>query len=162
MTWETNSKYFVKVTDICSWICHKPACITFPPKKLPGFYNNQSQQRVFSCSLAYSKFATVHSWVTVGGCSMEFEYNFLCQFARTVARRMPYISVLSICMASLQGHTKSFWKKKISVNRCLFSKSLGTHFLSIQEPFSHCCSVLFWDTSKNVLCGPVVSCSGSV
>ena len=55
-----------------------------------------------------SKFATVHSRVTVSGCSIEFEYNFLRQFSHAVACRMPYISILSICMTSLQGHTKSF------------------------------------------------------
>ena len=53
----------------------------------------------------------IHSRVTVGGCSMEFEYNFLCHFACAVARRMPYTSILVTCTTSLQGHTKSFWKK---------------------------------------------------
>ena len=55
-----------------------------------------------------SKLATVHSRVMVGGCSMEFEYNFLCQFACAVACRMPYTSILYICTALLQGHTNRF------------------------------------------------------
>ena len=122
-------------------------------------FTTTSRYRRHSAVVWYnSKFATVHSRVTVGGCSMDFEYNFLCQFARAVAHTMLYISVLdSICTASLQGHTKRFWKKNFS--SFLFLNLLGT---SIQEPCSHCCSVLFWDMSKNASCGPVVSCSGSV
>ena len=52
--------------------------------------------------------ATVHSRVTVRGCSVEYEYKFLHQFARVVAHRMPYTSVLSIYTTLLQGHTKRF------------------------------------------------------
>ena len=55
-----------------------------------------------------TNFTTVHNRVTVGGCSVEYEYKFLRQFGRVVAPRMPYTSVLSICMTSLQGHTKHF------------------------------------------------------
>ena len=45
---------------------------------------------------------------------MEFDYNFLRQFARAVAPRMPYISVLSIYTTALQGHTKSLKQKKFA------------------------------------------------
>ena len=63
---------------------------------------------------------------------MEYEYKFLQQFARVVAHRMPYTSVLSICTTLLQGHTKRFWEKNFPVRRTLFSRSLGTVFSSIQ------------------------------
>ena len=39
------------------------------------------------------------------------------------------------------------------VCRSLFLKLLGTCFSSIQEPFSHCHSVLFQDARKNASCG---------
>ena len=35
---------------MCS-VCHKLACITFPTKRLPDFYNNQSLQKAFGYSL---------------------------------------------------------------------------------------------------------------
>ena len=44
-----------------------------------------------------TNFATVDSQVTVCGCSVEYEYKFLRQFAHVVAHRMPFTSVLSIC-----------------------------------------------------------------
>ena len=69
--------------------------------------------------------ATVHSRVTVGGCSVEYEYKLLRQFARVVAHRMPYTSILSICTTSLQGRTNP-------VRHSLFVKLLGTCFASIQ------------------------------
>ena len=65
-------------------------------------------------------FATVHSQVTEGGCSVEYEYKLLHQFAWAVAHRMPYTSILSICATSLQGHTKCFWKKNFPVHRSCF------------------------------------------
>ena len=37
-----------------------------------------------------TNFATVHSRVTVGGCSVEYEYKLSHQFAHVVAHRMPY------------------------------------------------------------------------
>ena len=86
----------------------KTCLYNFSYKKLPDIYNNQSLRRAFSYSSAYNtNFATVHSRVTVGGCSVEYEYNLLLQFARVVAHRM-YTSVLSICTILLQGHTKFF------------------------------------------------------
>ena len=42
----------------------------------------------------------------LGKSYIKYEYKLLCQFARDVAHRMPYTSVLSICTTSLQGHTK--------------------------------------------------------
>ena len=151
----------LKVTGTCSWIklvSHNLPVYLFLPKRYQIFTTTSHYGRHSVIVRHNSKFATVHTWVTVGGCSMEFEYNFLRQFVHAVARRMPYTSVLSICMTLLQGHVKNFCK--FSVRCSLFSKLLGTCFSSTQEPFSH--SVLFQDTRKNTLCGPVVSCSGSV
>ena len=93
---------------------------------------------------------------------MEFEYNFLRQLAHAVAHRMQYTSILSICTTSLQGQTRSFSKKFFPVHHSLFSKLLRTCFSSIQEPFSHCCLLVFRDTKKKTSCGPAVSCSSSV
>ena len=58
-----------------------------------------------------TNFITVHSRVTIGGCSMKFEHKIEHQFAHAIAHRMPYTSILSICMTLLQGHTKSFLKE---------------------------------------------------
>ena len=100
--------------------------ISMPQTFLYNFFYNKVtrflRQQVITVIVQHnSKFTTVHSWVTVGGCSMEFEYNFLRQFACAVACRMPYTNIISIYTTSLQGHTKSFWKK-IPVRHGLFSK----------------------------------------
>ena len=55
-----------------------------------------------------TNFITVHSRVTIGGCSMKFEHKIEHQFAHAIAHRMPYTSILFICMTLLQGYTKSF------------------------------------------------------
>ena len=98
----------IKVTGTLSLLCHKLACNTLPTKSYKIF-RTTSRYRGHSVVVWHnSKLAKLHSRVRVGGCSMEFEYSFLHQFARAVTCRMPYISVLSICTASLQGHIKSF------------------------------------------------------
>ena len=53
-------------------------------KNLPDIYSNQSQQRALSIVQHNTNFATVHSQVTVSGCSVEYEYKLLCQFTTTV------------------------------------------------------------------------------
>ena len=125
----------VKVTGTSSWIklvCQKLACITFPTKSY-SLFTTTSHYRGHSAIVQHNtNLATVHSRVTVGGCSVEYEYKLLRQFARVVAHRMLYTSVLSIFTTSLQGHTKRFWKKNFPVCRSLFSKLLGTRFLSTQ------------------------------
>ena len=105
-----------------------------------------------------TNFATAHSQVTVrmlGGVQVQTSMS-VCSL---VAHRIPYTSVLSTCTTLLQGHTKSFKKILFPVCHSLFAKLLGTNFASIQQPFSHCHPVLFQGMS---MCGPAVSCSGSV
>ena len=55
-----------------------------------------------------TKFATVHSQVIVGSCSVEYDYKLLHKFAHIVAHRMPYTSNLSFFPTLPQGHTKRF------------------------------------------------------
>ena len=85
--------------------CHKLASIAFSTKKLPNFHNNQSLQRAFSCIVGHStNLTTVHSWVIVGSCSMEYEYKLLRQLTTTVCR-------CHLCLEQSQsnsGHTKWF------------------------------------------------------
>ena len=72
----------------CSALYVQLACITFPTKNYQIFTTTSCYGRHLSIVWHNSKFATVQNRVTVGGCSMVFEYNFLCQFSRAVARRM--------------------------------------------------------------------------
>ena len=86
---------------------------------------------------------------------MEFEYNFLHHFAWTVAHRMPYISALSIYMASLQGYKKSFSSSPwfvLEVTRNLFFEYPGAFQLLPLSSIPRCeekrfmwpCSELLW------------------
>ena len=124
----------IKVTGTSSWIkiSMSKTCLFFLPKSYWIFTTTSHYRGHSAIVQPNTNFAIVHSRVTVGGCSVEYEYKFLRQFARIVAHRMPYTSVLSICTTLLQGHTKHFWNKNSPVCRSLFSKSLGTGFSSIQ------------------------------
>ena len=105
----TNS--LIKVTGTCSWkklICHRLACITFPTKKLLDFYNHQSQQMASAIVQHKTNFATVHSQVTLGGCSVENEYKLLCQFTTTLGGTSCYLWLTQSQRNSLQGHMKHF------------------------------------------------------
>ena len=63
----------------------KLACITCPTNKLPDF-TTTSRYRVHSATVQHNtNFATVHSQVTLGGCSVEYKYKLLRQFTTTVA-----------------------------------------------------------------------------
>ena len=89
-------------------VSHKLACITFPTKKAMGVLQQSSRYRGHSAIVRHNtNFATVHTQVTAGGCSVEYMNKLLCQFTSVVEHRMLYTSVLSICMTLLQGHTKS-------------------------------------------------------
>ena len=92
-------------------VCHKLACITYPTKKLVDFYNNQSLQRAFGYSSAYTSstnIATLQSSDSrrlLGGVrvrtSMSVYYdsrkNYRC-----------YLWHKQSQSNSLQGHTKLF------------------------------------------------------
>ena len=71
------------------------------PELLPGYRGHSAIVR------HNTNFTTVHTQVTIGGCSVEYMNKLLCQFTSVVEHRMLYTSVLSICMTLLQGHTKS-------------------------------------------------------
>ena len=110
----------------------QPCLYNISYKKSHRIFTTTSHYRGHSAIVRHNtNFATVHSRVTVGGCSMKYEYKFLRQFTH-VARRMPYTSVLSVCTTSLQGHTKSFWENFFPVRHSLFAKLLGTRFSSVQ------------------------------
>ena len=126
-----------------SWVCYKLACIISPTKKLLDFYNNQ---RAFGYSSASTNFATVHSRKTVGGCSVEYKYTFLRQFARVVAHRMLfYLFEWHCCRATW----RVFWTITKKFQFALFVHKV-TRRLFFQYPvaFNHCHSVLFWDVSQ--------------
>ena len=55
-----------------------------------------------------TNFATVDSRVTVGGCSMEYEYKLLRQFTTTVGRTSCNSSLKKSQSNSLQGHMRRF------------------------------------------------------
>ena len=119
----------LRVTITCSRIivCHRVPCITL--HKSYQIFTTTSRSRRHSAIVRHSSnLVTVHSQVTVGGSSVEFEYNFLRQFARTVGCRVSYTSVLSICTTLLQGHMKGFWKRNFPVYHSLYSKLLATVF----------------------------------
>jgi len=83
---------------------------------LPDFYNNQSLWKAFSYSSENTNFTTVHSQVTLGGFSMEFEQKLLSSvFSRCWAQNAIY-QHLYICITLLQGHMKSFLKKHFKSN----------------------------------------------
>ena len=60
-----------------------------------------------------------------------------------------YQCFIYLCDVATEPH-EEFLKKNFPVHHSLFSKLLDTHFVSIQDPFSHCRSVLFWDKSKTL------------
>ena len=112
--------HLVKGMGTWSWlnlVCHKIGCITFPTEKLPDFCNNQSLPYRGHLALVQhnTNFTTVHSPVTVGGCSVKYKYKLLCQFACFVVHRMLYTSVFSICTTLVQGHTKRVWNRNFPV-----------------------------------------------
>ena len=55
-----------------------------------------------------NNFTTVHSRVTVGGCSMEYKYKLLCQFTTTVGGARCWLWLKKSQSNSQQGHTKRF------------------------------------------------------
>ena len=55
-----------------------------------------------------ANFATVHSRVTVGGCSVEYEYKLLHQFTTTVGGIRCSLWLKQSQSNSLQSHTKRF------------------------------------------------------
>ena len=103
--------YPLKVTATCSWIklvCHKLACITFPTES-SRIFTTTSRYRGHSAIVQHNtNFATVHSQVTVGGCSVEYEYKLLRQFTTTVGGTRCYLWLKQSQSNSLQGHTKRF------------------------------------------------------
>ena len=64
-------------------------------------------QRALAIVWRNINFATIHSGVTVGGCLVEHEDQLLRQFARVVAHRMPYTSVISDIAAGPHGLKKN-------------------------------------------------------
>ena len=75
----------VKIIGTCSWIklvCHTLAHI---PTKSYQIFTTTSRYRWHWAVVQHkTNFATVHSWVTVGNWSVEYEYKLLCQFTRMV------------------------------------------------------------------------------
>ena len=55
-----------------------------------------------------TNFATVRSQVTLGGCSVDYEYKLLRQFTTTVGGTSCYLWLEQSQSNSLQGHTKRF------------------------------------------------------
>ena len=55
-----------------------------------------------------TNFATVRSQVTLGGCSVDYEYKLLRQFTTTVGGTSCYLWLKQSQSNSLQGHTKRF------------------------------------------------------
>ena len=51
---------------------------------------------------------TVHSWVTVGGCSMEYKYKPVHQYTTTVGGTRCHLWLKQSQSNLLQGHTKHF------------------------------------------------------
>ena len=68
---------------------------------LTGYTSTTVRQAVVSHT---TNFATVHSRVTVGSCSAEYEYKLLCQFTTTVGGTRYYLSLKQSQTNSLQGH----------------------------------------------------------
>ena len=62
----------------------------FLPKATTIFITTSHYRRHLAIVWHNTNFATVHSRVIVGGCSVEYEYKFPCQFARIVAQNAIY------------------------------------------------------------------------
>ena len=63
--------------------------MTFPTKKI---FTTTSRYRGHSALVRHNtNFATVHSRVTVGSCSVEYEYKLLRQFTTTVEEARCYL-----------------------------------------------------------------------
>ena len=61
-------------------------------QKGTGFFTTTSCYRGHSAIVQHNaNFATVHSPVTVGDCSVEYEYKLLCQFTTMVVRTRWYL-----------------------------------------------------------------------
>ena len=82
----------IKVTVTCSWtklVCHKLICITFLTKSYRIFTTTSRYRGHLAIVQHNTNFATVHSQVTVGGCSVEYECKLLCQYTTTVGATEP-------------------------------------------------------------------------
>ena len=111
----------LKVTGTVSWmklVCHKLACITFPTKKMPHCYSNQSLQYL-AIVQHNTNFATVRSQMTVGDC-FQLPSNTNCfaiahiQFSRKLKMKIALIYVTQsmltrcdLCTYFLGIHTKT-------------------------------------------------------
>ena len=105
---------------------HKLACITLPTKSYWRF-TTTSHYRGHSATVQHNtNFATVHSRVTVGGCSVECEYKHLGQFACIVTHRMPYSSIYLFTWHWCRATQSVFGPKKFPVCR-----SLQSHWVPI-------------------------------
>ena len=61
-------------------------------QKATNFFPTTSRYRGHSAIVQHnSNLATVHSWVTVGGCSVEYNYKLVCQFTATVGGTRCYL-----------------------------------------------------------------------
>ena len=111
-----------------------------------------SQQPVATEGIQYNtNFATVHSQVTVDGCSVEYKHKLMRQFTMTVGGTRCSLWLKQSQSNSLQGHTKLF---------CL--QSYWVYVFRVSSRVSAIATVLFRDMSKKASYGPAVSCSGSV
>ena len=81
-----------------------------------------------------TNFATVYSRVTVGGCSVEYEYKVLRQLARVVVHRILFTSDLYDIAAGPHA-CEAFLKKKFPVHCSLLAKLLGTRFFEYPVAF---------------------------
>ena len=146
----------VKVMGTYSLVCHKTGLSDFSHQKATRFFTTTSHYGRHSVIVQHnSKFATVHSRVTVDGYSMEFEYNFLHQFTRAIAHTMPYTYQRSIYLYDIAtGPHKELLKKKKGswvLEKCVLSNFENKLQRTEKKIFSHCRSVLFQDTRKNTV-----------
>ena len=107
-----------------SWIklvCHKLTCITFPTKKLPDFYNNQSLQRAFDYSFATQWSRSANFYVSLltllhTECCISVFYLFLWHHCRAT-RKVFEEDFLQFAMVCLW----SYWEPLlwVSMHACM-------------------------------------------
>ena len=106
-------------------------CMTFPTKSYQIVTTTSCYRGHSAILQCNTTFATVHSQVTVGGCSVEYEYKLL--YVSLLTFRMPYTNQHFIYLYNIAaGPHEGFLKTNFPVRHGLFAKLLGTSFVSIQ------------------------------
>ena len=126
----------------------------FPKIKSYQIFTTTSRYRSHLAIVQHnSNFATVHIRVTVGGCLMQFEYNFLCQFTCAVTRRILSVYQCSISSYDIAtGPHKELLKKKCSSSPIVCFRSYCLPVYQVSKSLSATAALFCSKIQGKMLC----------